>query len=190
MAKRVFLLKRRKDDASASEEQTDQSQDTAVEQPAKGKAKKPKRHAEKMASVISETVPQAAVDDLRNNTAFVLPDEQSWAVLVLAVDTEEFGGLSQISSKDPDKGMIVKLIENNDIRAITTEEMLNADNAFLGFIPTKQTLDAMSEFSLLKKQHYYWGVVTSNEQNSEIDIQPAADAKFDDAVAIANGMTT
>ena len=147
---------------------------------------KKRKPSEKMSSVISETVPQAAVDVLKQNHRFTLADDQSWAILVLPVDIDSpFGGLSKKNQRDEEKGQIIGLIEDDTIQTAMTPQMRDRD--VLGIIPTKQTMDRMREYQILTSQQYFWGVVTTNEDNSELDVTVLKGPSFDDVVKIADG---
>lgn len=170
-------------------EETDQEviEETTEQTPAAPEKKKRKsKPNEMMASVISETVPQTAVDVLRQNHRFVLADNTSWAILVLPVDVDSpFGGLSKKNQRDEEKGQIIGLIEDDTIQTAMTPNMLVAD--VLGIIPSEQTIDRMKEYQILTTQKYFWGVVTTNEDRSELFVEYLKGPSFDDVVQIAEG---
>ena len=167
------------DEATAAGDETSRQGRRAEPSPAKRKAN------ETLSSVINESTAGPAVDLLKQNTAFVLPGEDAWAVLLL--NTQEIGGLSVKQKNDPAKGSIIELIRSDAIEAIATREMLN--NEFIGFIPTEGTLSRMGEYSLLTGANYYWGIFSVSEGGDSLDVYPvaAAEASHELAVAISEG---
>lgn len=156
--------------------------DSVVAQPA---AKQKKRKPDEMlVSVVQESVPGAAVDLLRQNEAFTLPGEKTWVALALPVD--RIGGLSKKQSKDEAKGSIIELIKGDYIQVLATRGLL--DEEVLGIIPTEQSLERMSEYSLFTNPDlsYYW-VVIEEEPDGSLRVDPVADATYKDAVAVSNG---
>lgn len=118
----------------------------------KAEAKKAK---DSLALVIDETEPGAALDLIRNNEQWMLPNGAS-VILSLPVDApiEEggIGGLGKVSSKgNEDKGSILQRIADDKIQVFMTEDMLRHN--ILGIIPTEQSLSAegMGEYTLFDK---------------------------------------
>ena len=118
----------------------------------KAEAKKAK---DSLALVIDETEPGAALDLIRNNERWALPNGAG-VILSLPVDApiEEggIGGLGKVSSKgDEDKGSILQRIADDKIQVLMTQDMLRHN--ILGIIPTEQSLspEGMGEYTLFDK---------------------------------------
>lgn len=118
----------------------------------KAEAKKAK---DSLALVIDETEPGAALDLIRNNEQWALPNGAS-VILSLPVDApiEEggIGGLGKVSSKgDENKGSILQRIADDKIQVLMTQDMLRHN--ILGIIPTEQSLspEGMGEYTLFDK---------------------------------------
>lgn len=154
-----------------------------------------KKANERLASVIQETAAPSAVELLRKNEAFTLPEDKGWLVLLLSV--EKIGGLSVKEKSVEAKGSLLQLISNDTIPTVATEDML-ADECF-GIIPTTTALDRMSEFSMLddytdeeaeehKTSKYTWAVVT--QEGDELAVRDIAYAKASDARLVDAGEMT
>lgn len=118
----------------------------------KAEAKKAK---DSLALVIDETEPGAALDLIRNNERWTLPNGAG-VILSLPVDApiEEggIGGLGKVSSKgDENKGSILQRIADDKIQVLMTQDMLRHN--ILGIIPTEQSLspEGMGEYTLFDK---------------------------------------
>lgn len=118
----------------------------------KAEAKKAK---DSLALVIDETEPGAALDLIRNNERWALPNGAG-VILSLPVDApiEEggIGGLGKVSSKgDENKGSILQRIADDKIQVLMTQDMLCHN--ILGIIPTEQSLspEGMGEYTLFDK---------------------------------------
>lgn len=118
----------------------------------KAEAKKAK---DSLALVIDETEPGAALDLIRNNERWTLPNGAG-VILSLPVDApiEEggIGGLGKVSSKgDENKGSILQRIDDDKIQVLMTQDMLRHN--ILGIIPTEQSLspEGMGEYTLFDK---------------------------------------
>lgn len=161
------------------------SGDQQVEQEAKPAASKRKRKPnERLASVVKESAPGAAIDVLARNEAFVLPRGAGWLVLLLNVDTPSFGGLSVKHKGDEAKGSIIELITADHIEVVVTAEMLEEE--VLGIVPTAETLERMSEFSLFTGAAYAWGVMMQAEDGSLL-ANPVDKATYAEATSISTG---
>lgn len=159
----------------------DAEAEAETEVPQKQKKVKTKKPQEKLSSVVSESVPEAAIDLLKQNKPFVMGDGSSWAVLVLSADS--IGGLGRKHASDEDKGSIVELIESDQIQTIITAEMLEED--FLGIIPTEQTIGRMDEYALLADAPYYWARATAENEGRGLNVEPLADATFEQSQRVA-----
>lgn len=145
------MLFGKKDDTKVVDEQVAVA--SALDKKAqKAEAKKAK---DSLALVIDETEPGAALDLIRNNERWALPNGAG-VILSLPVDApiEEggIGGLGKVSSKgDENKGSILQRIADDKIQVLMTQDMLRHN--ILGIIPTEQSLspEGMGEYTLFDK---------------------------------------
>ncbi|KOX14020.1 hypothetical protein [Nocardiopsis sp. NRRL B-16309] len=154
-----------------------------------GKKRTKRRKPEEMlASVVRESTVNAAIDLLSRNERFVLPGGNSWAALALPV--ENIGGLSKKHQKDEAKGSLIELINHDLIQTVTTRQLL--DEEVLGIIPTAQTLERMSEYSILTGATYYWMVLSPSQDRQELVVGAVIDegTTYAEAVAIADGSSS
>ncbi|MCI4659594.1 hypothetical protein [Cryobacterium zhongshanensis] len=153
--------------------------------PSQQKKRKP---AELLSSVVNESAVGAAIDLMKQNASFALPNGTAWVGLLLSAD--EIGGLSQKQKGDATKGSIIELIAADKIQVVATKAML--DEEFLGIIPSVETLSRMNEYSLLTEAHYYWAVFRSenNGQNLVADAVQGSTASYAEALSVARGETT
>ena len=117
-------------------------------------------------SVVSESTAAAALELLRLNTAFSVPELNAYVLLVLPT-AGDFGGLSR-RSKDEARGTIINLIHADNIHAVVTMELL-ADDA-LGIVPDEESLARMGEISLLTDARYLYGVACEDVDTGEIKV--------------------
>jgi hypothetical protein len=146
---------------------------------------KKRKPAELLSSVVNESAVGAAIDLLKQNEAFALPNGTAWVGLLLSVD--EIGGLSQKQKGDATKGSIIELIAADRIQVIATKDML--DEEFLGIIPTAETLSRMDEYSLLTEAHYNWTVFRSEDAGQSLvaDVVDNVPATHATALEISRG---
>ena len=135
----------------------------------KAEAKKAK---DSLSLVIDETEPGAALDLIRSNQPWLLPNGVG-VILSLPTDApvEEggIGGLGRISSKgDEDKGSILQRIANDKIQVFETEDMLGFN--ILGVIPTEQSLgpEGMGEYTLFDKAIFMLTSVDTRSDGSVV----------------------
>lgn len=114
--------------------------------------------------VIDETEPGAALDIIRQNTEWLLPNGIG-VILALPVDASiedgGIGGLGKVSSKgNEDKGSILQRIADDKIQVCATEDMLRHN--ILGVIPTHASLgpDGMGEYTLFDRAKFLLTSVT------------------------------
>lgn len=159
----------------------------------KNKSNRRLRDNERLASVVSESVPGATLSILQDNERFALPDEQGFIILGLQTQAEEFGGLSTATDKDADKGNITNLIHANDIHVVANEELLADD--ILGIIPDEQTMSHLTEFDIMRKARWIWMIVRIDPISGKLHvfwIPPADEDKmlkgnlFEDAEKVVN----
>lgn len=144
-----MLFGKKKGDTKVVDEQVAPALDKKAQ---KAEAKKAK---DSLALVIDETEPGAALDLIRNNERWTLPNGAG-VILSLPVDApiEEggIGGLGKVSSKgNEDKGSILQRIADDKIQVLMTQDMLRHN--ILGIIPTEQSLspEGMGEYTLFDK---------------------------------------
>lgn len=133
---------------------------------AKSDAPKVKRHTETMASVLQESVVETMLSYFRNNSAFVVIHEGRTYYVGLYFDTETIGGLSKKSSKDEAKGQLIESLNSGHIAALITGELLAMESMVL--IPNQSTLEAMSEYEILRNLKFPLCYVSSDGQDIEI----------------------
>ncbi|PZU04631.1 MAG: hypothetical protein DI630_00515 [Gordonia sp. (in: high G+C Gram-positive bacteria)] len=133
----------------------------------------------RLSSVVSESTPGAALELLRLNTAFALPDLNAYVLLVLPT-VGDFGGLSR-RSKDEARGTIINLINADNIHAVVTAELL-ADDA-LGIVPDSESLARMEEISLLTDARYLYGVACEDVDTGEVKMFSVPPISEDTAVS-------
>lgn len=129
-------------------------------------APKVKRHTETMASVLQESVVETMLGYFRNNSAFVVIHEGRTYYVGLYFDTDTIGGLSKKSSKDEAKGQLIESLNSGHIAALITGELLAMESMVL--IPTESTLEAMSEYEILRNLKFPLCYVSSDGQDIEI----------------------
>lgn len=106
-----------------------------------------KKRNETMASVLSESVVEALIEEFSQNDLFVGTYENSKAYIGLFFNTDDIGGLSKKTNKDEAKGAFVEQIKSGRIKALITPKLLD-DNSMV-IVPDAITIEAMSEFSML-----------------------------------------
>lgn len=154
-------LRKRRGAESAEPVQETQGEETTP-------APKVKNRKETLASVVGESTIGAAIDTLKKNEAFTLPNNKGWVTLLLGVDT--IGGLSAKTKNDEAKGSILQLINSDQIEIVETAELLQEE--FMAIVPTPATLSRMGEFGLLTETATYaWGVLTPSADGSNLDVK-------------------
>ena len=159
------MLFGKKDKAAADGGAIEETQAAA---PAQTDAKAPAVDAraakDSLTLVIDETEPGAALDIIRQNTEWLLPNGIG-VILALPVDASiedgGIGGLGKVSSKgNEDKGSILQRIADDKIQVCATEDMLRHN--ILGVIPTPASLgpDGMGEYTLFDRAKFLLTSVT------------------------------
>lgn len=159
------MLFGKKDKAAADGGTIEETQAAA---PAQTEAKAPAVDAraakDSLTLVIDETEPGAALDIIRQNTEWLLPNGIG-VILALPVDASiedgGIGGLGKVSSKgNEDKGSILQRIADDKIQVCATEDMLRHN--ILGVIPTPASLgpDGMGEYTLFDRAKFLLTSVT------------------------------
>lgn len=159
------MLFGKKDKAAADGGAIEETQAAA---PAQAETKAPAVDAraakDSLTLVIDETEPGAALDIIRQNTEWLLPNGIG-VILALPVDASiedgGIGGLGKVSSKgNEDKGSILQRIADDKIQVCATEDMLRHN--ILGVIPTPASLgpDGMGEYTLFDRAKFLLTSVT------------------------------
>lgn len=116
------------------------------------KATNQKKRNETMASVLSESVVEALIEEFSQNDLFVGTYENSKAYIGLFFNTDDIGGLSKKTNKDEAKGAFVEQIKSGRIKALITPKLLD-DNSMV-IVPDAITIEAMGEFSMLSDVNF------------------------------------
>lgn len=167
-------------------EQAPEVEPATAPAPASGRRSKKRRQGETLASVINETTVGAAVDVLKRNEQFALPNGSSWIGLLLA--TDEIGGLSQKHNGDEAKGSIIELIAADKIQIVATADMIEAE--YIGIVPNQETLARMDEFGILRTARYHWVLFQKEGEQLKTDAINGVTAQLADASAIAQGLNS
>ena len=139
-------------------------EDAQAVAPAQAPAVDARAAKDSLTLVIDETEPGAALDIIRQNTEWLLPNGIG-VILALPVDASiedgGIGGLGKVSSKgNEDKGSILQRIADDKIQVCATEDMLRHN--ILGVIPTPASLgpDGMGEYTLFDRAKFLLTSVT------------------------------
>ena len=139
-------------------------EETQAAAPAQAPAVDARAAKDSLTLVIDETEPGAALDIIRQNTEWLLPNGIG-VILALPVDASiedgGIGGLGKVSSKgNEDKGSILQRIADDKIQVCATEDMLRHN--ILGVIPTPASLgpDGMGEYTLFDHAKFLLTSVT------------------------------
>lgn len=139
-------------------------EETQAAAPAQAPAVDARAAKDSLTLVIDETEPGAALDIIRQNTEWLLPNGIG-VILALPVDASiedgGIGGLGKVSSKgNEDKGSILQRIADDKIQVCATEDMLRHN--ILGVIPTLASLgpDGMGEYTLFDRAKFLLTSVT------------------------------
>lgn len=131
----------------------------------RSKKRKKKKERDMMASIINESVTESAIDDMRENTAFLCERDEKTLFVGLYLNTEDIGGLDKKSRRDETKGQIIEQINSGSIKTFIPRSLL--DNECMVIIPTVDTLDTMDEFSLLSGARYTVALVDLEDASVE-----------------------
>lgn len=153
---------------------------TGTKQTTKERRKKPD---ELLGSVVRETAIPAAVELLRANEPFALTNGKAWGVLIL--EAEKIGGLSKRHGRNEAKGSFIELIESDQVLTVATADMLHEE--VFGIIPTAETLERMSEYSMLTNVEYVWAIVSA--AGEDLNVDTIREGTFAQAQAISAGTT-
>lgn len=115
-----------------------------------------KRPTESLGSVLSESVPGAALDIIRANPAFELPSDADGnkRYVVVTLDVNTIGGLNKRTARiNSDKGQLIECINCGNIEAYVSAEGIAADKFII--IPTDRTLESLSEFRFISEKERF-----------------------------------
>lgn len=150
--------------------------------------------SESLGSVLSESVPAASLDIIRNNTAFQIADDENGNAryVVATLDVTDIGGLNRRMKHNPDKGQFIECVNCGNIEAYVSAEGIEF-NQFV-IIPTEKTLEALSEFSFLSNKEKFADfiptcVIVDRNGNMEF-IESEARVDYNWFLNIANGVTS
>lgn len=138
----------------------------AQAEPAQSNAPKVKRHNDTMASVLRESVVETVMSEFKANSPFVVQFGGKTYYVGLYFDTETIGGLSKKSSHDEAKGQLIESISSGHIAALITDELMQIESMVL--IPNSATLDAMTEYEILRKLSFPLCYVSPDGQDIEL----------------------
>ena len=131
----------------------------------RSKKRKKKKERDMMSAIINESVTESAIDDMRENTAFLCERDGKTLFVGLYLNTEDIGGLDKKSRRDETKGQIIEQINSGSIKTFIPKTLL--DNECMVIIPTVDTLDIMDEFSLLSGARYTVALVDLEDASVE-----------------------
>ena len=153
-----------------------------------------KHRTEMLSSVLSESVPSAALTRIRANRLFFIQDDAGEASLAMMLYVDKIGGLdAHVAKTDPDKGQFVQLINGQHVHVYASEEFMN-EGKFL-IIPDPETLEALNEFLFLTDPARFAGFIptlVSWNETGEMAFDERGDAprSYDWFLAISKNETT
>lgn len=155
---------------------------------AKQQPPRKKKKNELLSSVLDESVPEQVVSEMQANTVCVVNNNDGETLFAgMLLDTEAIGGLNKKALRDEDRGQVIEQIQSGRIKAYIPAELMVEDK--IVFVPTLQSMDAMSEYSLLTSAPY---TVALTEVGGHVrdtgvactfdNFKLALESDFDDAV--------
>lgn len=115
-----------------------------------------RRPTESLGSVLSESVPGAALDIIRSNSAFGLSADAdgNMQYMVVTIDVNTIGGLNKRTARqNSDKGQLIECINCGNIEAYVSAEGIAADKFVI--IPTEKTVESLSEFRFISDREKF-----------------------------------
>lgn len=103
--------------------------------------------------VLPESVFETMVSVMRRNTRFVVTRDGDTYFVGAYLKLADIGGLSKKDMRDESKGAIVNAISSGKLSSIYTSELAKEDAVL--FIPNKDTVEFMADFSLLADTAVY-----------------------------------
>ena len=119
------------------------------------KRRKPRRDS--MASILSETVGETAIEEFRSTPALKCERDGMPCYVGLMLRADDVGGISRRSRGDEEKGAMVEAINSGRIHVLITSQML--DDEEIVIVPDVLTLLAMDEYSILVSAPYTIAIV-------------------------------
>ena len=130
--------------------------DSAAKQPPRKKKKN-----EMLSSVLDESVPEQVVSEMQANTVCVVENNDGETLFAgMLLDTEAIGGLNKKALRDEDRGQVIEQIQSGRIKAYVPADLMAEDK--IVFVPTLQSMDAMSEYGLLTSAPYTVALTEAN----------------------------
>lgn len=120
--------------------------------PAATSSQPKKKKKDTMASVLHESVTETAIEEMSHNQAFIVSQNNETKYACLLLRTADIGGLTKKSNKDEAKGSIIEQMNSGAIFVYISSQLMNDENIVI--VPSAQTLQAMSEYSLLIQAPY------------------------------------
>lgn len=121
-----------------------------------GQFKAARRPTESLGSVLSESVPGAALDIIMSNPVFELPadGDGNKRYVVATLDVNTIGGLNKRAARsNPDKGQLIECINCGNIEAYVSAQGIAEDRFVI--IPTDRTMESLSEFRFLSDKEQF-----------------------------------
>lgn len=149
------------------------------------------RKNERLSSVFKETVMEQVLADMRDNSEFDVAGPADFASgtghevyhVAWLLEVSSIGGLSKKTARDEDRGSIIECVNSNRIKVILNDAMDSMN--VLGFIMDKATIDAMSEFGILRDAQYQTMYIS--DDGSVMSTEGSVSVTFEDAELISSG---
>lgn len=169
-------LKKQKDQQSDS---VDQSQDTPL-------VKKDKK--ETLASVLNDSVPQAAVQILSKEPKLTATKDGQTCYITYMINADDpvIGGINKKRRNNEAIGSLIEMITNGRIQTYIPEGLLNDDKLLI--IPTASTMDALGDFTMMTDANLNYQI-SLVYQNGSVDITDAT-MTYQDIVNYLNDQET
>ena len=153
--------RKRKQEEEAAEVVEETKQRSADDAP----KKKKKARNERLSSVVAETVFDTVLSSMRSMDGFRVGEGDDVRYVGFALDTDEVGGLSKKTNRDETKGQLIESIKGGRIAVLVGPEQLEKDE--IVFIPTKDTVEGLSEFESLFKDATFVPVLIGEDGTIE-----------------------
>lgn len=169
-------FKKQKDQQSDS---ADQSQDAPL-------VKKDKK--ETLASVLNDSVPQAAVQILSKEPKLTATKDGQTCYITYMINADDpvIGGINKKRRNNEAIGSLIEMITNGRIQTYIPEGLLNDDKLLI--IPTASTMDALGDFTMMTDANLNYQI-SLVYQNGSVDITDAT-MTYQDIVNYLNDQET
>lgn len=169
-------LKKQKNQQSDS---ADQSQDAPL-------VKKDKK--ETLASVLNDSVPQAAVQILSKEPKLTATKDGQTCYITYMINADDpvIGGINKKRRNNEAIGSLIEMITNGRIQTYIPEGLLNDDKLLI--IPTASTMDALGDFTMMTDANLNYQI-SLVYQNGSVDITDAT-MTYQDIVNYLNDQET